>query len=471
MVVIFGATGDLAQRKLYPALLNLWRKKLLPENLRVVGFSRREIPDSEFRKFVSSSLESAGEKPDEFFLSKFHYVQGYFDQKQGYKKLSDCLAEIDWNQFGHCSNKLFYLAVPPAFYSGIFERLSESGLTIPCGGEKGWTRVLVEKPFGRDEETAAKLDKELGNLFAEKQIFRIDHYLAKETLQNILAFRFANAIFEPVWNSNFIDSVEISLFESQTAKGRADTYDMMGTLRDVGQNHILQMLSLVAMERPASFDAEGIRIERAKVFKLLEKIREKEIAVRAVRGQYEGYLGEEDVAPNSQTETFFFIKTFVENGRWKNVPFFLSSGKALGKSEASIKINFKSESGFKISEGSDSEGVKGNSLIFRIQPDEGISVVFFAKVFGFENKIEPRKLSFRYADSSDSEKMPDAYQRVLFDCVKGDQTLFASTEEVAGQWKFITPILRSWEKLPLHIYKKGSDGPDVSDIRKAPEKK
>ncbi len=378
------------------------------------------------------------------FLDHMYYEQGLFDTPSSYANLSMRLKILD-DGFHQCSNKLFHLAVAPSFYETILEHLSKSGLTIPCVGEEGWTRVLVEKPFGNDIETARKLDKRLGELFDEKQIFRIDHYLAKEALQNILAFRFSNTIFEPLWNSQHIEAVHIKLMEKSGIDGRGGFYDDVGALKDVGQNHILQMLALIAMEPPEKLDASSVRRQRAKLLAKIKPLNIKKLSEVAVRGQYEGYAGEKGVKRNSQTETYFRLETYIDSPRWKNVPFYLESGKAMSESKSEINIYFKSDT------------ENQNILTFRIQPDEGIKIKFFVKTPGFGMKVEPKTMKFKYSDSLAFQELPDAYERVLYDAITGDQTLFTSTDEVLSAWKFITSVLNEWNRLPLMTYKKGSE--------------
>ncbi len=481
--IIFGVTGDLAQRKLLPSLLNLYVKKLLPHKFFIVGFSRRHMSREDFRQYVRENMNiKSGQYHEEdikHFLDHMSYEQGTFDSRASYSALSKKLASID-DTFHQCSNKLFHLAVQPSFYETILDRLSESGLTIPCGGNEGWTRVLVEKPFGSDVETARKLDKKLADLFAEEQIFRIDHYLAKEALQNILTFRFANSLFEPLWNYRHVDKVHIKLLEKLDVEGRGEFYDSIGALKDVGQNHILQMLALMAMERPATFDAHGIRTERAKVLSRLKPMSVKNIADLGVRAQYEGYTSEQGVSPGSSTETYFRLEATIANSRWKNVPFFLESGKALADSRSEIDVYFKNpDDAFKVapqplsndaaskkdgvskhdteSAGADADDVAHqNVLTFRIQPDEGIKIRFWVKTPGFSYTTEAKTLKFKYTDFPSDAILPDAYERVLYDAVIGDQTLFTSTDEIMAAWRFITPVSVALGTLPMMMYKKGA---------------
>ncbi len=452
MLVIFGATGDLAQSKLYPALFDLFSKNVLPRKFSITAFARREYTDETYRQFVRAALvarkSSAPEKALDDFLGLIRYVKGDFDDDASYHALATYLSKVDAD-FNICSNKLFYLAVPPSLYENILNRLSSSGLTIPCGGDEGWTRVLIEKPFGNNIETARRLDQLLGKLFDESQIFRIDHYLAKETLQNILVFRFSNSLFEPIWNRTYIERIEIQMYEQASAAGRGAFYDPIGALRDVGQNHLLAMLSLITMEYPENFSATAIQKERARVLKALTPITGS-LVRKVVRGQYEGYRQEKGVQESSTTETFFSLVAFVKNSRWKGVPIEISAGKALSQTKTEITIHFKD-----VSMSSQDVKTNPNRLTFRIQPNEGISILFWVKKPGFENVARPEELSFNYADNAETKLMPDAYERVLYDCVRGDQTLFASTTEMEAAWKFITPILSRWKNNPLRTYRKG----------------
>lgn len=453
--VIFGITGDLSGRKLLPSLLNLYVNKRLPMKFSIVGFSRRSFTREEFREYIRGHIKV---KPGQYheedikhFLDHMYYEQGLFDSTPSYANLSLRLNLID-DSFGQCSNKLFHLAVAPHFYETILEYLSRSGLTIPCSDGEGWTRVLVEKPFGNDIEGARSLDKKLGKLFKEEQIFRIDHYLAKEALQNILSFRFSNTLFEPLWNSKYIDAVHIKLLEKNEMEGRGEFYDKLGALKDVGQNHILQMLALVAMERPENLDALSIRKERAKIINKIEQIDPKKMLENIVRSQYNGYTQEKGVKANSNTETYFRIETYIDSQRWKDIPFYLESGKAQKENKSEIDIYFKND----IKGDRDDNPDNQNILTFRIQPDEGIKIRFFVKTPGFNMEVEPKTLKFKYSDSRSLQILPDAYERVLYDAIVGDQTLFTSTDEVIAAWKFITSIINNWNKVPLTIYEKGN---------------
>lgn len=453
--VIFGITGDLATRKLLPALLSLYAKKLLPQRFSIVGFSRRPFNREEFRDFLRGKLNirfgQFREEDVKHFLDHITYVQGLFDQPDSYGKLSLKLAEID-KTWGQCSNKLFHLSVPPNLYEGILHQIHDSKLALPCSDEVGWTRILIEKPFGNNMRTAQSLDALLGKLFREKQIFRIDHYLAKESLQNILAFRFANSMFEPTWNRDFIDRIHIKLFEADGMNGRGKFYDSIGAARDVGQNHMLMMLALMAMDKPESFSAADIRIARARVLKKIESIPVRSISNRVVRGQYVGYISEEGVKPESKTETYVRLEAHLSLSRWKGVPFYLETGKSMAETKTEIDVYFKNTEDKK----HEHNPAKQNILTFRIQPDEGIKIRFFVKTPGVGLKTEPKTLKFRYSDVTSFGVIPDDYERLINDVFVGDQTLFASTEEIMASWKFITPIVENWDKLPLKKYNKGT---------------
>lgn len=442
--VIFGITGDLSQRKLLPALFNLFSHNLLPEKFKIVGFSRREWSHRDLHDFVKIALGDQKQELLSDFLTHIEYAKGVFDNLNAYINLKKQIDKID-DDFGQCTNKLLYLAVSPIYYEIIFGQLALSGLNISCGDELGWTRILVEKPFGKDAETAERLEGQLSQIFEEAQIFRIDHYLAKETIQNILAFRFANSIFEPIWNAEMIEKVQIQIFEENGVEDRGEFYDGVGALRDVGQNHLLQMLAIIAMDRPVAMHGDDVREMRANVLEKLSFPKQ-----QAIRGQYEGFTNEDGVSPDSQTETYFKFVVHVDIPRWKNVPFILESGKAVKQSKAEISIYFKRL-----------DCVEQNILRFRIQPYEGIEIDLWVKKPGFENELQQKVLAFPYEASKFENEVSDAYERVLFDCVRGDQTLFASTDEVRYSWQFITPILQNWTNLPLVRYARGSDGPVV----------
>jgi glucose-6-phosphate 1-dehydrogenase len=455
--VIFGGTGDLAKNKIFPALLDLKIKKCLPTEYKIIGFSRKDLSDSDYRDFVSKSIQNQnnGYNTDDIsnFLNNIHYVQGDINDVDTYVNLNSTLKKQDGN-IGQCTNKIFYLAVPPNLYEPVFTNLDKANLIETCNKEteKNWTRVLVEKPFGSNSEEAQRLDKMLGNLFDETQIFRIDHYLAKEALQNIITFRFSNPIFIPVWNRDHVEKIEVSLYETNDASDRGHFYDNIGALFDVGQNHVLQMLSLITMEDPKSLKSEEIRAARQK---LISKIvpAHKNIEEYAIRAQYLGYKDEPGVDRKSNTDTFFQLKLNINNKRWKGVPVFIQSGKALDKKLVRLKITFKSKESCVCP--IDDTCSYGNEITIEVHPEEKISLKFWSKKPGLDFGLEQKELSFDYRENQ--SPISDAYEKVLFDAIKGDQTLFNSTSEVATQWGLISKISKSWSGLPLETYEKGSD--------------
>ncbi len=461
-VVIFGVTGDLSRKKILPALFDLYVKGLLPDRFQIVGFSRRSLKKEEFQVLVSDSLNGKQEKIKKEFLKQLSYVVGNFTDLSGYHDLAKVLEGQD-GVWGVCSNKLLYLAVPPEFYDEIFTNLKKSGLSKSCLDVarlkepvdeemlalSGWTRVLVEKPFGRDLATAKKLENRLSAIFKEDQIFRIDHYLAKETIQNILSFRFANSLFESLWNGQYIDRIEIRLLESGTVAERGSFYDSVGALRDVGQNHLMQMLAVVTMDKPEDFSCTAIRQERARVLSRLKS--PKSFKEKVLLGQYVGYQEESGVKPQSKTETYFKLNFSLSGSRWRDTSFSLESGKAVGVDLAEIKIYFKPEAGL-FNNLSDPVNV----ITFSVQPNEGIVVKLWGKKPGFAYELVPTDLSFYYGESPLHQMVPDAYERLLHDALLGDQTLFATTEEVRSAWDFMTKILSGAQNLPLVFYKPGS---------------
>jgi len=465
-ITIFGATGDLAQKKLIPSLFDLYKKDLLPDQLKIVGFSRKDLSDEEYRDFMRKSLAAKGHDKEvekdvmSGFLNKAHYKQGDINEMESYKDLAMFLSEKD-EEIKACSNKLFYLAVPPNLYEPVFSNISKSGMAMPCkkhSEDKRWTRVLVEKPFGSDMVQAEKLDDLLGKLFDEDQVFRIDHYLAKETLQNILTFRFANSMFESIWNNSAIESVSIKLHEESGIRDRGSFYDGLGALRDVGQNHILQMLALIAMEDPKTLIANDIRQQRALALKKVSLF-ENKIDECIVRGQYEGYKEVNGVENDSNTETYFHLKLGMNNKRWKGVPFYIESGKALKESKTEIEITFKELESCACPE-NDHRSHK-NKIVFRVQPNEGINILFWAKKPGFKYELEEKNMEFDYIQGDHA--LPDAYERVLYDGIRGDQTLFISTDEVRAEWSIITPIIEKWKNVPLKIYEQGSAEENINN--------
>ncbi len=469
-VVVFGASGDLTARKLMPALYNLARERLLPGGFSVVGFSRRDWSDEQFRSAMKEAVAKFSREPLQediwaTFARELHYVSADFSDAGGYTRLAERLAKQD-HSHGASGNRLFYLATPPPVYATIAARLGEAGL-VGGSAEGGWTRLVVEKPFGRDLASARQLNQDLGVVFRERQIYRIDHYLGKETVQNILVFRFGNGIFEPVWNRRYVENVQVSVAETVGVEGRGSYYEGAGALRDMVQNHLLQVLSLVAMEPVASFHGDAVRDEKAKVFQAIVPIEHP--ATDTVRAQYAAgailgqdvpaYRNEDGVAPDSTTETFAALKLEVENWRWAGVPFYLRVGKRLPKRATEVAITFKTAPLHLFREmGGDNPAP--NLLVLRIQPDEGISLRFGAKVPGTRSDVRPVNMDFRYGSSFGVEA-PEAYERLLLDAMLGDSTLFTRWDGVELAWELLTPVLEAWRgaESPLETYEAGSWGP------------
>jgi glucose-6-phosphate 1-dehydrogenase len=459
ILVVFGATGDLMERKIAPALYRLREKGQLSSRFRCVGMARRDIGDARFREDVGESVRArhgaeVGTDRLSAFLEDFSYSQGSFDDVGAYGRLLDVLNGID-DQWQVCANKLFYLAVPPEYYRTILEHLAASGLTAPCGGDGGWTRVLVEKPFGRDGATAQELDELLGTLFDESQIYRIDHYLAKEMLQGILAFRFSNNLLEPSWDARAIERIEITLTESLTAEGRGAFYDGVGALRDVGQNHLLQMLALITMARPAAYDADAIRAQRVAALKALAPLTREQVTARTFRAQYDGYRDVEGVAPGSETETFFRVETTLDSADWAGVPVVLTGGKALASPRKDIVVTFRSPDPCMCPD----DSPLSNKVVFTLEPTESITITFWTKRPGLTAELEERDFDFFLYEKEEKTQYVEEYARLLTDAFAGDQTLFVSTREVRAMWAFIDPIVSAWADgaVPLAGYAPGSD--------------
>lgn len=471
-MVVFGATGDLTARKLIPALYNLFRLRLLPAGLTVVGFARREWSDEEFRALMKEAVrehsrESLVEEIWDSFASELHYVSGTFDDDEAYTRLAERLRKQD-DAHGTGGNRLFYLATPPDAYQVIAERLGSNNLAGPAAGA-GWTRLVVEKPYGRDLASARQLDNRIGKVFRERQIYRIDHYLGKETVQNILVFRFGNGIFEPIWNRRYVDNVQVSVAETVGVEGRGGYYEDAGALRDMVQNHLLQVLALVAMEPVASVSGDAVRDEKAKVFQAIVPI--ENIAEDTVRAQYasgaimgqavRGYRDEVGVDPRSVTETFAALRLRIENWRWADVPFYLRTGKRLPKRATEVAITFKTPPLQLFRQLGGGDEPTPNLLVIRIQPDEGISLRFGAKVPGTRTDVRPVNMDFRYGSSFGTDP-PEAYERLLLDAIIGDSTLFTRWDSVEAAWTLLSPVLDGWVngERPVEFYDAGSWGPD-----------
>ncbi len=457
ILIVFGATGDLMARKVVPSLFYLFGKGRLPERLCVAGFGRREWADEHLQAHVMSILAErmphASRHDVELFVERFRYQRGTFDDAAAYEGLGARLREIE-DEWGACANKLFYLAVPPDNCETIFRRLAASGLTDACGELEGWTRVLVEKPFGDDLETARALDTLLGSLFREEQVYRIDHYLAKEMLQGIMNFRFTNNLFETEWNRSAIERIELTLLEEIGVEKRGAFYDRVGALRDVGQNHLLQMLALVTMEQPATSSPHDIREARADLIDSLRSPTPGEAARDTFRAQYAGYRGIAGVALDSDTETYFRIRTRLTGPRWAGVPVTMESGKRTGPACKRIVVTFRHPQRCLC----DAHLHLTNRVVFTLEPADRIEIVFYAKKPGFDVEVEERSFSFFLYEKTEKAQYVEEYGRLLYDAFRGDQTLFVSTREVDAGWRFIDGIVDAWEAgfVPLETYEPDS---------------
>jgi glucose-6-phosphate 1-dehydrogenase len=474
-IVIFGASGDLTHRKLMPALFDLFQDGLLTRHFAVVGFSRSPLSDDDFRRMARDGLEHRAsrtitdDKTWEQFSSSLHYISGQFNEPASYQHLRERLEKIDVAH-GTQGNRVFYLATPPELFKDITAQLGAAGLH-QRRNENGFVRLVIEKPFGVDLETARDLNHSVQAVFRESQVFRIDHYLGKETVQNILAFRLANGIFEPIWNRNFVDHVQLTVAETVGVERRGGYYDKIGAFRDVLENHMLQLLSIVAMEPPVVFEAEPVRDEKLKVLKALRRIPPEQTGEFTLRGQYtagkvdgqpvSSYRGEEKVAPDSWTETFVVMRLQIDNWRWAGTPFYLRHGKRLPTRATEIAIQFKrAPQMFFPGE----ELLEPNVLAMRIQPDEGISLRFGAKVPGPTMSLQEVDMNFLYG-SSFAVSQADAYERLLLDAMLGDRTLFTRADEVEQAWAWAEDIQAGWSERPnnVHFYPAGSWGPAWAD--------
>jgi len=482
-MVIIGATGDLTQRKLGPALYNLMLGGFLPPEFTAVGFARRDMSDADFRDHLRDGIDAySRNKPVkrsiwDSFSHGIEYHRGEFHEPDAYGALATRLERIDRDR-GTAGNRLFYLAVPPVLYPEIVKQLGMAGLAASGEargeGRHGWSRVIVEKPFGSDLSSARKLNREIREVFDEEQIFRIDHYLGKETVQNLAVFRFGNGLFEPIWNRRYIDSVQITVAETVGVEQRGEFYDQTGAMRDIVQNHALQLMATFAMEPPVEFKAEDLRDEKLKVLRAVKPMSSGEVARNTVRGQYvsgwvEGnkvhaYRDEPEVSPESQTETYVALKLAVDSWRWAGVPLYLRTGKAMPTRATEIAVQFK-RAPLALFARAGTPQMDPNILAIRIQPDEGILLRFGAKVPGQGLNIRSVNMDFRYG-ASFAVDSPDAYETLLLDCMIGDASLFTRDDEVERAWEIVDPIRRGWdggEGGPLHFYGAGTWGPPAAD--------
>ncbi len=473
VIVIFGAAGDLTKRLLIPAFYNLGRSHLLPQEFAIVGFARHEMSSDDFRAKLSQDIQEFAKGPVDpalwdWFEERFYYLTGNFDDESAYQKLRDLLTTVDQER-GTRGNYLYYLATADNFFSEIVQQLGKVGLV---NESEGWRRAIVEKPFGHDLESARALNQELGSVLKESQVYRIDHYLGKETVQNILAFRFGNGLFEPIWNYRYIDHVQITVAETVGVEGRGGFYEGAGALRDMVQNHLFQLLAMTAMEPPLSFDADALRDEKSKLLRAILPLSEADVSSQAVRGQYDegtvqdkpvsAYRAEPRVAPDSNTETFVALKLMIDNWRWAGVPFYLRTGKVMPQRVSEIAIQFKRVPHLMFRQTS-VEKLTPNFLVLHIQPDEGISLQFGAKVPGPAVRMSAVEMDFHYADYFGMTPST-GYETLLYDCMIGDATLFQRADNVELGWSVVQPILDDWKSSPLGNpnYAAGTWGPKES---------
>ncbi|HYR74466.1 MAG TPA: glucose-6-phosphate dehydrogenase [Pyrinomonadaceae bacterium] len=477
VMAIFGAAGDLTKRKLIPALYNLKEGKLLPENFAVIGVARAEMNDEEFRRRLSDEIrEFATDDVDpqiwHWLEERLFYLSGDFSDEQTYSRLKELLSKTD-NERHTQGNYLFYLATAPDYFAPIVQRLGTAGLTRE-EEDKSWRHVVIEKPFGSDLESAKKLNADIKEVLDEHQIYRIDHYLGKETVQNIMVFRFGNGIFEPIWNRRYIDCVQITAAEKVGVEQRGGYYEHAGALRDMVPNHLLQLVTLTAMEPPISFDADAVRDEQTKILHAIQHPSPEEAAKRAVRGQYDAgeidgekvpaYRSEPNVAPDSKVETFVALKLLIDNWRWADVPFYLRTGKRLADRDTEIAIRFK-HAPFSLFRKTPIDRLTTNRLVLHIQPDEGVSLRFGAKVPGPVLSIGAVDMDFDYEDYFGNTPST-GYERLLYDCMLGDATLFQRADQVEAAWAVVAPIQKIWSEVPpssFPNYKAGSWGPAEAD--------
>lgn len=474
VLIIFGASGDLTSRKLIPALYNLSLDHLLPSEFHLVGFGRKSLSDDAFRELSKKAVEEFSRRPIDddswsFLHQRLHYHSGGYDDPKAYKELHKILRELE-KKSGRKMQYLFYISTPPSVFVPVIENIGRSGLASHLGEQDHDSKLIIEKPFGHDLASAIELNSVLNQHFAEKQIYRIDHYLGKETVQDLLVQRFGNSIFEPIWNRQYVESVQITVAEDIGVGSRAGYYDSSGALRDMIQNHAMQLVALTAMEPPVSLDPEAIRDEKVKVLRAIQALNPKVRGGDVVRARYseglvkgekvKGYLQEDGVPASSTTETYVALRFLINNWRWKGVPFYVRSGKRLPRRLSEIAVQFKRPPGILFSEGERFD-LAPNTMVIRIQPDEGLTLLLNSKIPGLETRTQPVKMHFRYAATFGSNT-PEAYERLIMDAMIGDGTLFIRGDETETSWRLLSPVLDHWKTCRDHgleSYTAGSWGP------------
>ena len=464
-IVIIGASGDLTKRKLLPALFNLGLKKRLPNGLRIVGSARSDWSDDEFRDRMWDGVEEFGafaHRRDDWsiFTKNVSYCRGDVSSLDGFAMLKEKLESLEKGY--QPANRLFYLSIAPQLYETAIRNLGASGLAAE---DTGWRRVVIEKPFGKDLSSAVELNNIVHDVFREDQVYRIDHYLGKETVQNLMVFRFANAIFEPIWNRNYVDNVQITVAEEVAVGTRGGYYDQSGVIRDMVQNHLLQLLTIVAMEPPSATDPESLRTQKVEVLRAIRRWPVEEVFEHAVHGQYRGYLDENGVPSDSTTATYAALRLFIDNWRWHGVPFYLRTGKAMTDKVTKIVIQFRDPPQIMFSLGR-SENPKPNALGVCIQPDEGLHLQFDVKVPDQEFAMQSVDMEFHYESAFSEQPIPEAYERLLENALEGDPRLFIRNDHIEEAWKIVDPVLHAWEDnrtSKVHTYQPGSWGPEAAD--------
>ena len=464
-VVVMGATGDLTRRKLMPALFSLGLKDRLPDGLRIVGFARSEYSDEQFRRLMGEGVREFAEFPVpadvwESFAESIFYVRGDVGSAEHMAGLDQRLTELEGDS--RQTNRLFYLSIAPNLYEPAIKSLGASGMARE---ESGWRRVVIEKPFGRDLASAQALNRVVRDAFEERQVYRIDHYLGKETVQNLLVLRFANGIFEPLWNRDHVDNVQITAAEEVSVEDRGGYYDQSGVVRDMVQNHLLQLLTMVAMEPPNAMDAESLRDKKVEVLKAIRRWEPDEAARHGVRGQYRGYLEEKGVPAESSTPTYVALRLHVDNWRWSGVPFYLRTGKAMAEKTSEIAIQFKPPPHMMFTLGQSPYSIP-NTLSLQLQPDEGVHLNFQVKVPDEDICVQPVDMEFHYDSAFKEQRIPEAYERLLQDALAGDPRLFIRSDHIEEAWRIVDPLIDSWEDSmapPLQIYESGSWGPEAAE--------